>query len=66
MVMTVFACLMAKDYVPSMDSKKAWTNAEDIFVEQNNIFINQFWVKSKEPSNFKQLNGRTLLQRRTY
>ena len=23
MVMTVFACLMAKDYVPSMDSKKA-------------------------------------------
>ena len=30
MVMTVFACLMSKDYVPNMDSKKKSTNGNGI------------------------------------
>lgn len=24
MIMTVFACLMARDYIPNMDAKKNW------------------------------------------
>ena len=32
MVMTVFACLMSKDFVPNMDSKKNGTNGNGIEV----------------------------------
>lgn len=35
MVMTVFACLMSKDYVPNMDSKKKQQNGDSSVSENN-------------------------------
>lgn len=28
MIMTVFACLMARDYIPNMDAKKNWVEQQ--------------------------------------
>jgi hypothetical protein len=37
MVMTVFACLMAKDYVPNMDSKKTWKRLFFVYLNERNV-----------------------------